>query len=1307
MMKLNLNSLKILREISILALLLFFASSVFAKNYDSVGTKSYNTAAECRKDINAGKIHCELDASCKIAVNEVHRCCTWVNADNTANNNQSFSFAPFNGSPSARNSAPGKRARKVNGKTKISHHDGYDYAMPQGTEVYAAADGKVSDVNECSGGAGRVIKILHLKAGSKQDYYTSVYMHLKSILVQKGNVVRKGQKIALSGGSNCSENCPGKPIDSGYECSNGKIIKSTEKASSGEKNAGYGPHLHFEVREGDSTQDRNAPVLDPACLANGNKVASNPTGYGDFDMTAEPQQTALPSTPYSKGCVYYFNEGNMVALSAVGESKGNPGIVNYYPQGGTGGNCYGNGKYAGRDNGGCSYGKNQMICGSVGASGNKTNFSGQTFPNFLTALSKENPELFNKLSGGKSLQETIQYACNDVKYPAQNKAFRDAWTKYGKETEAYQDAYITNNFTAAAQKALKNSGASISWNSLEPEIQMSIVASAIAGGQGGMHCKKTNGPCGATAWVNAVVKKCGADFSGCSKQELVHYLNEVRATKGYIGYGKDNPTYKAALKRAEADDALADKSMAIRQKLKENPGMTAEQAAKELYNQRLCKQGETPSSSTGSSSGKGDLSGSSSSQTGGSATATPESWSGGTQECNIDSYKSSYTECMFCDLFKILFETASSVAKKAFSALANAMSKLVLLGFAIWISITILKFISAMEQKEPRILIKTILNQAFVVLVVVIFLKSDVTTFFGMVMEPIFNTGMKLAQTVITDGNYGCKDFNIIDHGGLPISMGTNILCTIKAIQDQLLTIMALGSTSMCVGFFRESWHGIPIFPHLGYVIVGILLWISALLLMVIYPFLLIDSVLQLSVATALFPMAVAAYAFQITRKQYVGKIWETFLNCMFSFIFLSIIIFILTYMLSDIVTDSINGLEHAGTSSGFEIIIQRLAWWGTTFLKLVFVMLLGWAVLPEAKSFAGSFAGSIGVGKQDIGSNVGTLAMSGVKGVAKPTVLGAGRLVGKGASAVGNTAKEKINNARIGFQAWRMKNNPNATLDENGNIVVKSKSWFLRRNVTKVLSTDASGRQSISRTKTKGSGASTTTKTDTFFSVKEQRDKNGNVTSRQTEMKAAGGKYMINKDGSINQVALHAIRNGSTHDADTVNEALLNQMLAERMPGIEGATLNGSFSQRNVRNFKDDKGRDVFEVSQVNKDGTRSNFKMTLSGNRALTEYETITKKGEAVKYSSDGIVNKRSIYQYNKDGTNGEFGSVAQNTVKNNFSFTSYYNKMSGRPMDSLGNISNSVPKDEIMFGDEDMKAFQDQIARKGQSGPLGGFK
>lgn len=93
---------------------------------------------------------------------------------------------------------------------------------------------------------------------------------------------------------------------------------------------------------------------------------------------------------------------------------------------------------------------------------------------------------------------------------------------------------------------------------------------------------------------------------------------------------------------------------------------------------------------------------------------------------------------------------------------------------------------------------------------------------------------------------------------------------------------------------------------------------------------------------------------------------WDTFLNCMFNFIFLSLIIFILTNGLMDVLSkagvESGGAMSDVGTRSGYKVILSNLAWWGTTFLKLVFYMILGWAVLGEANSFAGSFAKSIGV---------------------------------------------------------------------------------------------------------------------------------------------------------------------------------------------------------------------------------------------------------------------------------------------------------------------------------------------------------
>ncbi|OQM34429.1 peptidoglycan DD-metalloendopeptidase family protein [bacterium endosymbiont of Pedicinus badii] len=89
---------------------------------------------------------------------------------------------------------------------KISPHKGVDFALLKGTPIVSIGDGEVV-ICKNDRKAGNYLEIKHNKICS------SKYMHLKKILVKKGQKVKVGEKIALSGNTG----------------------RST------------GPHLHFEV----------------------------------------------------------------------------------------------------------------------------------------------------------------------------------------------------------------------------------------------------------------------------------------------------------------------------------------------------------------------------------------------------------------------------------------------------------------------------------------------------------------------------------------------------------------------------------------------------------------------------------------------------------------------------------------------------------------------------------------------------------------------------------------------------------------------------------------------------------------------------------------------------------------------------------------------------------------------------------------------------------------------------------------------------------------------------------------------------
>jgi murein DD-endopeptidase MepM/ murein hydrolase activator NlpD len=97
-------------------------------------------------------------------------------------------------------------------------HNGQDFEVPYGTEVYATGDGRIIEAGWDSGGFGNCIVIDH-------DYgFQTVYGHLSEIKVVKGQGVKRGDLIGISGNTGLSS----------------------------------GPHLHYQVEKlGKSTDPIN------------------------------------------------------------------------------------------------------------------------------------------------------------------------------------------------------------------------------------------------------------------------------------------------------------------------------------------------------------------------------------------------------------------------------------------------------------------------------------------------------------------------------------------------------------------------------------------------------------------------------------------------------------------------------------------------------------------------------------------------------------------------------------------------------------------------------------------------------------------------------------------------------------------------------------------------------------------------------------------------------------------------------------------------------------------------------------------
>lgn len=674
--------------------------------------------------------------------------------------------------------------------------------------------------------------------------------------------------------------------------------------------------------------------------------------------------------------------------------------------------------------------------------------------------------------------------------------------------------------------------------------------------------------------------------------------------------------------------------------------------------------------------------------------------------------------CLFCKPFEILFNTASVMAKQSFAALAKAVIVVVVVAFALWLALVTLRFVSTMEIREPRIFVKTLLNQAFRVLVVVILLNAGLSQILALSVDPVFSTGLKVAQLAgkTSDScDLGSDNLSIVgtDKGGLSPSMGTGILCTIKSTQDQIVDILALGEVCFCLSLSSEN-RIFKVFPHLGYLLTGIAFYLAGLLLLLIYPFLLVDCVLKLAIAVALLPAALGAFAFKITAS-YLNKIWEIFLNAVFAFIFMSIVIFIIASIAADTLSEILT--SEVG-------IFIKFFWWMVEVVKAVAVCFLGWAVLGEIKKFADAFAKGLGFGGDGIGSPTGSSVMAAGKWAALKTGKPVAQTAKKAGTAVKDVTQEVIHRASVnGWKHAAEKGNSvnifnplsrsntigapiqkvvdeegNDVTDEEGNVMYDTTSlWQKMQNKKEYrsFSTDANGNIRMNVVTESKNGKKTVTSTDAYATITRQYNKNGALVGEDVQKNTFMLKHAMNKDGTLNREVMQDFMQNSLLSEEDKQIMFVKTVLESRMSGEYGGhTLDDSYKSRSVEKETDEEGRETYTVEQLNTDGSRSTFKVTLGdNNRVMSEIKTMDSRGHGKSFTTDGIVQRKSYITVKKNA-DGSSSTV----VENRYAFSNLYSSRSSRPLYSDGTTSDSIPADQIMFGKEDMDNFAHQVAKQG---------
>lgn len=968
---------------------------------------------------------------------------------------------------------------------------------------------------------------------------------------------------------------------------------------------------------------------------------------GEQTPSTTPGSSSVSGTLASRcttsGCAKMYPEDNISQLHHKYESAGNPCAFN---------NC------AGGDIGGCSYGSSQLECtyGSL-----KT---------FLTDLQKTNPEIWKQLGGG-SVEEMNARACTK---PATE--FASKWKGICSDAEASaafeaaQEKYMQKTYyDTAARSIKKNFG--IDFNSLSPELQMSLFSAAVALGS----------PGGVNKLMNSIKNNIG-DPAKMSEEEL---LEAMYVRRDYF-YGSSSEAIRNSVQKRNArEGSEALESLKIRKAWEAellkpaDQRKSYEEVVKEVTGREACTGNKSAtfncvasgasggsnagsSGSSGGSSGGGSSGGSSSGGTsGGGNTTNPTS----DKDCSPSQYKASYGNCMMCPLFTVIFNTASTIAKLTYDKMAIPVLTVVLVAWALWIATQILKFVSSFKTKDAPTLIQDMLNKSFVVLIVVIFLQADSGTFFAMLMEPVFNTGFKLAQMAASDQTCSVSQYSLIQDGGLPVSMGQSILCALQAIQNRLVDTLSLGAATMCVAFFVKGT--LFIFPSLPYLLSGLLIFGGAGIVIVIFPFLLVDSIFQLTVACALLPAAIGAYAFKTTQG-YSKKVWNIFMNSIFNFVFMSLVIYVLTGAIENTINEG--GVGKLTDSNFQEAIITTFVWGGVTLLKIVFILLLSWVILEEVNSFASQFAPSSVPGGS--ARSIAGMAAKGAKDLGLKAVGGAKKVGG----VLSDNAKEKLGDMRRDAQARNLQKHgvEQIITDKSGKEIgrtytIQGKSWARGRDKTQTLTIMNNGTKLIESSKDYGNGKIVTTRSDGYLKQVQttKRDENTgeiSIIASKLEIQSAGLKSARNSDGSLNVASLNLALKDSAFSEKMIKAAALQQYAK-----ASGMQIPENITEDTVNITQDEEGREVVEIINKGEGKASHSLKMHLpkqdGENRVLVESIHIDKEGNETSLATDGMINRKRVSVLNQ--------KTGQYDRNERYGLSQYYAEKTQYGVDVDGELSN----------------------------------
>lgn len=529
---------------------------------------------------------------------------------------------------------------------------------------------------------------------------------------------------------------------------------------------------------------------------------------------------------------------------------------------------------------------------------------------------------------------------------------------------------------------------------------------------------------------------------------------------------------------------------------------------------------------------------------------------GGT--CDTPTPKASGS-CLFCPLFKLLFNAGSMMAGNSYAGFKSGLVAVLMTFLAVSLALIVLKNIASFGAKDPSALVNEIVKKSALVCIIATIISMGYQHILSLTIAPIFDTALQfvnISGTPVCGGNIvaGIKGFTgnpsvgFSGAGGIPLSVGESIICSAAEMERKIHMLFEFGDWAFCRGIKTDGIFIFGLIPNPIYLVDGIIMYVGGLLLLVGYPWVISDAILQLGIAMTLLPFAVCGFAFNGT-KQYLSTLFKWILNSMFSLLFMGILITCVVGYIEHILNRAI---EYSG-SDIFTNPISGLAFYGTNLITIIFVLVIGWMYMPSIKDLANNYASGSGASASN---RIETFARENAE---KLTNKGAQKLGKTAVTGAKITARDTKMLARSGFMAGVSKFGTKTTV---GGVTT---STIKIGGVTYTTETDSSGKKVMKETWTDLRGRRHEKISDGLAVIENQYEGTQLVKSKVKFKYDSLKDGLIDKKGNINVEAVQAIMNSNLAKMNPEYAEMMMAEVAITALEAKGIKVGKNFNSRNI----------------------------------------------------------------------------------------------------------------------------------------------